>query len=96
MLNNEKIRYDELQSRQQRDWEDRCLHCGACCGIKDEDPCEHLQIDNEGKSRCHIYENRFGFHKTKSGKKFRCVPVRDILHKSWPGDDQCAYKHNKD
>ncbi len=90
--NLDEGRYDLLQSEQEKDWESRCFHCGACCGTKDGDPCEHLHMSKEGTSRCDIYKNRFGLHKTKSGREFRCVPIRDILHKNWPGDHRCAYK----
>lgn len=88
----EKKRYLELQERQERVWEALCTRCGACCGIVDGDPCEHLQVLDNGRYRCAIYKNRFGTHKTVSGKPFKCVPIRDILHQSWPGDHCCGYK----
>ncbi|OGX27821.1 MAG: hypothetical protein A2787_05180 [Omnitrophica WOR_2 bacterium RIFCSPHIGHO2_01_FULL_48_9] len=85
-------RYAEYQAAQARAWEARCTRCGACCGIAEGDPCEHLAVSPEGKYACRIYENRFGLHKTLSGRVFRCVPIRDILHQSWPGDECCGYK----
>ncbi|MDD3374622.1 MAG: hypothetical protein PHY73_02730 [Candidatus Omnitrophica bacterium] len=88
--------YHQLQEKQYQAWENKCLNCGACCGLQDGDPCEHLRMSTEGKSSCDIYENRFGLHKTQQGREFRCVPIRDILHKSWPGDCGCAYKYKTD
>jgi hypothetical protein len=89
---NDEIRYNALQEQQLKTWEATCTRCGACCGIIEGDPCEHLVETPDGKYACEIYENRFGLHKTRSGKPFRCVPIRDILHKSWPGDSCCGYK----
>ena len=85
-------RYQKLQEEQLKRWEATCTRCGACCGITEGDPCEHLVEAGNGKYLCGIYENRFGLHQTRSGKPFRCVPIRDILHKSWPGDICCGYK----
>jgi len=85
-------RYQKLQEQQEHIWEAKCLRCGACCGIVEGDPCEHLEELSSGKYVCSIYENRFGEHKTRSGKPFLCVPIRNILHQSWPGDECCGYK----
>ena len=30
--------------------------------------------------------------KTRSGKIFRCVEIRDIINKHWPGSNNCVYK----
>src|SRR3989338_1509479 len=84
--------YIALQERQYRDWEAKCTSCGACCGIMDSDHCEHLVVLKSGQYACGIYEDRFGMHKTRSGKPFCCVPIREILHVSWPGDQCCGYK----
>ena len=89
---NEERRYQALQDRQAKEWEARCTRCGACCGVAEGDPCEHVAEAENGKYICNIYENRFGLHKTRSGKPLRCVPIRDILHVSWPGDQCCGYK----
>ena len=70
-----------------------CRRCGACCGAED-DPCIHLKKDTSGKYYCDIYPHRFGEQVTVSGEKFRCVPIRDILHTRWKGDYKCAYKNN--
>ena len=85
-------RYDILQKKQQVDWENTCKNCGACCGVVEGDACENLLCLENGSYTCKVYENRFGFHKTLSGRSFKCVPIRTILHKSWPGDENCAYK----
>ncbi len=89
---NDDQTYRTLQERQQKEWEATCGRCGACCGVIEGDPCEHLAGTEKGKYFCRIYENRFGLHKTMNGKPFLCVPIRDILHKSWPGDECCGYK----
>lgn len=84
--------YQRLQEAQAKSWEAQCCSCGACCGIKDQDTCEELVVQDNGKFFCRVYENRFGAHKTRSGQDFICVPIRDILHEPWPGDQGCAYK----
>lgn len=86
-------RYAVWQLRQEQKWEALCNRCGACCGIVEGDPCEHLREDGPGRYRCDVYRDRFGEHKTVSGRPLRCVPIRDILHKSWPGDQCCGYKN---
>ena len=85
-------KYDQWHQMQEARWESLCGRCGACCGTVDGDPCEHLRGNERGKYHCTIYTNRFGLHKTVSGKPFLCVPIRDVLHKSWPGDECCGYK----
>jgi hypothetical protein len=91
-MNADHGRYEQWQNRQQDRWESLCGRCGACCGAVEGDPCEHLRGGKRGEYYCSIYENRFGTHKTVSGKPFECVPIRRILHKSWPGDECCGYK----
>jgi len=90
----DQVRYQERQEKEAQDWEARCHSCGMCCGVKDKDPCEELVLQKSGKYSCKVYSNRFGLHKTKSGRVFSCVPLRDILHQSWPGDEQCSYKND--
>ncbi len=85
---------DELQQYfqdKEKEWEDICIRCGACCGAY-EDPCKHLKKDKEGRYYCEIYPYRFGLRETVSGEKFYCVPIKEILHKWWPGSHLCAYK----
>jgi len=92
-LDQEQIRYQERQEKEALDWEARCRCCGMCCGIKDGDPCQELVLQDNGKYWCKAYDNRFGIHQTRFGRSFPCVPIRDILHETWPGDERCAYKN---
>jgi uncharacterized cysteine cluster protein YcgN (CxxCxxCC family) len=91
-MTSEQERYEQRQKEQEARWEALCGRCGACCGVTEGDPCEHLRGSKKGKYFCSIYENRFGMHKTVSGKPFQCVSIRQILHASWPGDECCGYK----
>ena len=84
-------KYQNYLEAQERAWESQCLRCGACCGAY-EDPCKGLKKDHEGKYFCDIYSRRYGPHETIGGKKFRCMPIRDIIHMSWDHDQLCAYK----
>ena len=84
--------YEEWQAIQEDRWESLCGRCGSCCGSRDGDPCEHLRGAKYGEYYCGIYGNRFGLHKTVSGKLFECVHIRQILHRPWPGDGCCGYK----
>ena|SRR3989338_1408522 len=92
MVDYDGAQYHQWQVRQEAQWESLCTRCGACCGIVEGDPCEHLEIREDGTYACRIYSNRFGVHKTVAGRTFRCVPIRDILHLSWLGDHCCGYK----
>lgn len=92
-MNQEQERYHQFQEQELARWEAKCGRCGACCGAYDGDPCEHLRKDNQQKYFCSVYEHRFGQHKTISGKQINCVPIRQILHASWPGDSCCGYKN---
>lgn len=89
-------RYATIQACQEKEWEAKCTRCGACCGITEGDPCENLLSLQNGKYACAIYENRFGIHRTRSGREFRCVPIRNILNINWPGDICCGYKNKKE
>ena len=80
-----------FQKEQERQWEARCSRCGACCGVLDGDPCENLQRGGPGEFFCLIYKERFGLRKTRGGRLFRCVPIREIMHDFWPGREACAY-----
>ncbi len=91
---SDDLSYQNWQQKQLDAWENKCTRCGACCGVAEGDPCEHLVEASKGKYICSIYENRFGFHKTVSGKVFECVSIRQILHKWWPGDQCCGYKRH--
>lgn len=83
--------YEQWQKIKHEAWEAQCGRCGACCGAFDGDPCEHLRKSEAGYL-CSIYSQRFGLHKTISGKDITCVPIRNILHSTWPGDTCCGYK----
>lgn len=71
-------------------YEALCLHCGACCGALDGDPCGNLVKDERNKYYCKDYSNRLGLQLTVSGKSFNCVPIRDTL-KFEPSYPFCAY-----
>jgi len=83
--------YIIFQKEQELRWESLCARCGACCGALDGDPCEHLAEEAPGRFFCRIYENRFGLRTTRSGRLFRCLPIRYILHDAWPGRERCVY-----
>jgi hypothetical protein len=87
----ENKEYQDYLIQKEKEWEALCIRCGSCCGAF-EDPCENLARDQDKKSYCIDYENRFGLHKSKSGKEFKCVPIRNVLHKNWNSDYLCAYK----
>jgi hypothetical protein len=84
--------YQHWLKEQEDRWEALCGHCGACCGVGEDDPCEHLRGGKKGEYYCSIYTNRFGEHRTVNGKIFNCVPIRQIIHARWPGDVCCGYK----
>jgi len=77
---------------EKQEFEDICIRCGGCCGIFDGAPCEHLRRDNEGTTYCTVYENRFGSHRTLTGRVMECIPIMDKLSEDWIGDHLCAYK----
>jgi uncharacterized cysteine cluster protein YcgN (CxxCxxCC family) len=83
---------EEYFYNQQKAYEDICVRCGACCGAYDGDPCEHLVRKEDGTYYCRVYENRLGRQKTVNGTVFECVPLREIIHETWVGDERCAYK----
>lgn len=83
--------YLEYQTRKFIEYENLCRRCGACCGIKDGDPCENLSLAPEGSYYCSIYENRFGIRRTIAGREISCVPIRRIIHKTWMGRAECGY-----
>ena len=79
----------------QREAEDLCVRCGACCGAYDGDPCRHLKKDAQGAFFCEIYSRRLGTRRTLKGEKFDCVLIEKILTTSWEGDWRCAYKKQR-
>lgn len=86
------LSYQEYKIKKEKEYEALCKRCGACCGVSDGDPCRHLLKDEDGVYRCEIYENRRGLRKTISGKEFLCVPIRNIMSKSWAHSWNCPYK----
>jgi len=80
------------QDEKFKEYENLCKRCGACCGLFEKDPCIYLKEEKEGRYFCKVYENRLGIQRSISGREFICVPIRNILHKSWPGSFNCAYK----
>ncbi|MCG2711385.1 MAG: hypothetical protein L6416_03565 [Candidatus Omnitrophica bacterium] len=82
--------YEIYQINREKEFENACLRCGNCCGAG-VDACIHLIAQPDGKYRCDIYESRGGLQKTQTGKFFKCVPIRMILHVDWPGRWKCAY-----
>ena len=88
------MKYQIYQIKKEKEFEDICIRCGNCCGAQD-DPCIHLIKQPDGKYYCDIYASRKGLQKTLSGKLFNCVSIRDILHKDWSGNWNCAYKRSK-
>lgn len=87
----DKEQYNEVQQKKYLEHESLCKRCGVCCGILDNDSCEHLKKIHHGFYACDIYENRFGLRKTIKGEPVMCVPIRNVLHKTWWGRNQCAY-----
>ncbi len=82
----------KINTKSEKELEDLCIRCGACCGSMDGDPCEHLWRDIDNKYFCEIYHNRLGAHKTIYGTKLECVPITEKLHEDWIGQHNCPYK----
>ena len=66
-----------------------CRRCGKCCGT-DNDPCVNLTLEENGKYKCLVYENRLGPQKTISKKFFTCVPIKDNIRTGF-SNLTCAY-----
>ena len=84
-------RYNQIQEQKYQAHEALCKRCGACCGVLEEDPCEHLKKGSDDRYFCDTYNNRFSLQKTVKGEPILCVPIRNMLHKTWWGRSQCAY-----
>ena len=84
-------RYNQIQEQKYLEHEALCKRCGACCGALEGDPCEHLKRGSDDRYFCGIYGNRFGLRKTIKGEPVLCVPIRNMLHKTWLGCSQCVY-----
>jgi len=83
--------YREYQIQKEQEFEGRCLRCGNCCGLQD-DPCVNLDKQADGRYSCNIYESRAGIQKTRSGREFKCVLIREVLHQDWPKAWNCVYR----
>ena len=82
---------DRWLENKEREWEALCANCGACCGAL-EDPCANLVKDPKGRFSCRDYAGRLGLQTTVRGQLCKCVPIREKLGTSWPGDEHCGYK----
>ena len=85
------VAYKKMQEKKELEHEALCKRCGACCGVLENDPCEHLKKGSDEKYLCDIYEDRFGMQKTLKGEPILCVPLRNVLHKTWWGRIGCSY-----
>ncbi|MCX5694410.1 MAG: hypothetical protein NT014_04700 [Candidatus Omnitrophica bacterium] len=88
----DKVAYLQKQQDIQNAYEARCKRCGSCCGALGQDPCARLKSDEQGKFYCSDYSNRIGLQFTVTGKKFHCVPIRDLGH-NLPFQDCAYFKH---
>ncbi|MFC1594403.1 hypothetical protein ACFL38_03655 [Candidatus Omnitrophota bacterium] len=84
--------YQKYQEEKLKQHEALCKRCGACCGVFEGDPCQHLQLDADNRYFCDTYDDRLGLKKSRSGREFRCVPIRSILFKPWTDSWHCNYK----
>lgn len=85
--------YESYQEKKFEEYEALCRKCGGCCGALDGDACEHLVSKDDGYF-CDTYETRHGLRKTRSGKTFMCVPIKDVINKSWHARPGCGYLKN--
>lgn len=85
--------YTTYQEKKFEEYEALCKRCGDCCGAHGSDPCEHLLLNN-GAYSCDIYQTRYGVRRTRSGLTFMCVPIRDVINKSWHARPGCGYLKN--
>lgn len=83
--------YEVFLKKSAQEYDERCLRCGACCGVYEHDPCAKLIREEDGRYRCSDYRNRFGEQKTVYGNTFNCVTLRQILSGSWAGSWRCGY-----
>ncbi len=93
-FNLENADYQSCLAKYDVEYEKMCKRCGACCGTRDNDPCENLKKDHDGLFFCTQYSERLGVQKTISGKSFICVPIRNLLiTRSAPHN--CVYMHRQ-
>ncbi|MBF0493524.1 MAG: hypothetical protein HQL28_00145 [Candidatus Omnitrophica bacterium] len=82
--------YEEYLANKFSEFESLCKKCGMCCGAGD-DPCFFLSKNPDGTYFCRIYKTRLGERETISGKKFRCVEIRENIPKRGL-HPSCAYR----
>jgi len=70
--------YETYKKEQFLRFEGVCKRCGECCGSQDGDPCMNLGKDAHDKYYCIVYDDRLGPQRTKSGKIFNCVLIRNL------------------
>ena len=90
-MTSENIRYENYHALALERFESACRRCGECCGSLDGDPCVNLGKNSDGTCYCKDYENRLGPQRTRSGKIFECVPIRQIM-KEGHLRPNCSYR----
>ena len=93
---NDEAAYELYLKRAAAEYEERCLRCGACCGLLENDPCTELVRAGDGRYECRIYADRFGLRQTVHGHQFLCTSVRLVLGGSWAGSYKCPYKKSRE
>ncbi|MFA6142540.1 MAG: hypothetical protein WC738_04505 [Candidatus Omnitrophota bacterium] len=88
------VEYTKYQKKKSAEHEALCKRCGVCCGVGN-DPCINLKADVDGKYYCESYDDRLGERLTVLGKKFTCVPIKEVLAYAPPSPD-CGYAFNKE
>lgn len=86
-------RYEIHQKEWEKWYESVCKRCGKCCGAN-SDPCKNLKKLKDGTYLCNVYPNRLEEQETISGKKFSCVPIRQVI-KYKDVFPNCAYLNLK-
>ena len=86
----DRERFLQRQEDDFRRYEALCKQCGQCCGAFGDDPCEHLQKQEDGKYRCKVYDERLGLQRTASGNIFICIRIRDA-HSQGIFYNNCGY-----
>lgn len=72
-------RYETYQKERENWYESLCKRCGKCCGAGGQDPCKNLLEFGDGTYKCKVYPNGPGEQETVTGKKFNCVPIREVI-----------------
>ena len=70
--------YSRYLEGKEDEFEAVCINCGVCCGTED-DPCDNLRKNKDGKYFCINYLKRIGPQKTVSGKAFNCVSIKEHI-----------------